>query len=132
MNRIWILGIGPLMVDKLFLQDVKRLDVYIDNTLMPKNAYIVLETLYNLYQSDYSFYTKYISQRLGNNAFDNLKKQYEKKHIICNQYTIHVYKNKVEANMYFSIYNTQLKWLKNIKVKSIIKKYSKSITLINF
>ena len=132
MNRIWILGIGPLMVDKLFLVDVKRINVYLNDILMPKNEYFVLEKLYELFGSDYFFYTKYISQRLGNNAFDNLKQQYENKHIICKQYKIYVYKDKVEARMFFSIYDSKLKWIKNIKVVSKIKKYSKSITLINF
>ena len=132
MNRIWILGIGPLMVDKLFLVDVKRVNVYLDDRLMPKNEYIVLEKLYELFGSEYYFYTKYISQRLGNNAFDHLKQQYENKHIICKQYNIYVYKNRVEARMFFSLYDTQLRWVKNIKVDSMIKKSSKSITLINF
>ena len=132
MNRIWILGIGPLMVDKLFVQDVTRLDVYINNILMPKNVYIVLEEIYKLYESDYLFYTKYISQRLGNNAYDNIKKQYENSHIVCNQYNIFVSMDQVEAKMYFSIYDNELKWLKNINVISMIKKYSKSITLVNF
>lgn len=120
------------MVDKLFVQDVTRLDVYINNILMPKNVYIVLEEIYKLYESDYLFYTKYISQRLGNNAYDNLKKQYENSHIVCNQYNIFVSSNQVEAKMYFSIYDNELKWLKNINVISMIKKYSKSITLVNF
>ena len=64
MNTIWILGIGPLIVHRLFLQDVKRLDIFINNVLMPKNEYIVLEYLYKLFGNKYLFYTKYIREKI--------------------------------------------------------------------
>lgn len=131
MNTIWILGIGPLIVHRLFLQDVKRLDIFINNVLMPKNEYIVLEYLYKLFGNKYLFYTKYISQRLGNKVFNELKEQYDDKHLICKNYNICVSRGLVEAHMFFDIYNKELKWIKKIKVQCKVDE-AQSTTLIVF
>lgn len=133
MKRIWILGIGPLVVQKLFLIDVKRLDVYIYDVLMPKNEYYVLEKLFLLFEEKYILYTRYITQTLGNNAFETIKEQYENAHIVCKNYSIYVYDGKVEARMYFQIYDLDLEWKKTIHVINKVNVLeSKSITLIKF
>tara|TARA_B100000902_G_scaffold387087_1_gene430644 strand:- start:584 stop:958 length:375 start_codon:yes stop_codon:yes gene_type:complete len=114
MKRVWVLGIGPLMVPRQFLQDVGRMDIYLYNQLLPKNAYDALEQLYLCYHSDYYFYTMYATQYMGNRTYDALRIE----HLVCRSISLHLY-DHVEARMVFDVYSKELKWQRSFSCRSI-------------
>ncbi len=133
MKRIWILGIGPLIVPKLFYVDIKRVDLYIDKVLIPRNVYVITEKIYTIFEDDYYYYLQFISQTLGNAMFDLLKTQYKNNHLTCKKYVLYVdsKKKQIEAKMCFAVFDMSLKWIKNINASSKVSK-TKSTSLINF
>lgn len=114
MKRVWVLGIGPLMVASQFLNDVYRMDIYLYNTLLPKNPFDALEALYLCYGPDYYFYTMYANQYMGNRTFETLSMR----HLICRSISIHLSEH-IEARMVFDQYSLDLKWQRCFACRSI-------------
>lgn len=114
MKRVWVLGIGPLMVPQQFLHDVRRMDIYLYDRLLSKNPYDALEQLYVCYGRDYYFYTMYATQYMGNRTFDTLRME----HLICRSISLHL-SDHVEARMVFDIYSKDLEWQRCFACRSI-------------
>lgn len=115
MKRLWILGIGPLMVWSQFVHDVPRIDMFLNGSMLSKNVFDVLEVLYNAFGSNYYFYTKYANQYMGNYTYNILKAD---NHLICKSFTINMRENVIEAFMTFDVYNKDLIFIKSLRCKS--------------
>ena len=116
MKRVWILGIGPLMVSSQFIQDVPRLDMFLFGRPLSKNIFDALEVLYKAFGSDYFFYTNYANQYMGNKTYDRIKSD---NHLVCNTINIYIERNKIEACIVFDVYDKTLRWIKNIRCRSV-------------
>lgn len=106
MKRIWVLGIGPLMVDCQFIDDVSRIDIYVRDVLLPKNIFDALEVLYTTFGNDYFFYTQYGNQTLGNWTYQIVKAS---NHLICRRYIIRMYVGRIEAHIQFDVFDNDLR-----------------------
>lgn len=114
MKRVWILGIGPLMVDHQFVVDLRRLDIFLGHQLLPKNLYDAVEVLYKKYGSDYYFYTLYANQYMGNRTYEIL----QEKHMVCRRFTLHLDKN-IEARLLFDVYDDNLQYIRSFFCRSV-------------
>ena len=73
MEYIWILGDGPVLINKQFLLDIERLPfVYLDNRLLPKDKYEASKELFHAGPSYYAF-SKFGNQTMGNMAYYHLQ-----------------------------------------------------------
>lgn len=89
MNSIWILGYGPLLVDKQFAVDYNRLKMEFDGVAMPTDCREGLRLLYDTLGTRYFTYTKYMNQTLGNYGYHVLKRITEN-HIIVDMSSIRI------------------------------------------
>lgn len=116
MKRLWILGIGPLMVSSQFIHDLPRMDIFLFGKLLSKNIFEATERLYEAFGSTYFFYTCYANQYMGNRAYSVLK---GKNHLICTTFSVNIEQGRVEADMTFDVYDNSLQYLKSIVCRSV-------------
>jgi len=83
-ESIWIIGIGPVLVNKQFKLDLHRLypAITFNDAILPNNIYDSIRLLYDTCGIHYYSYTKYLNQTMGNFMMEHLSKLYPNKHII--------------------------------------------------
>ena len=93
MEYVWILGEGPVVMDKQFLLDIERLPfVYLNNRLLPKNKYQASKELFHTGPLYYSF-SKFGNQTMGNMAYACVQKIFssEDYYISLEPYSMRIY-----------------------------------------
>ena len=127
--RLWVLGVGRLMIPRLCVVDIPRMDIYVNDILFPKNIYIFIDKLYTLYRYNYVYYTMYINQSIGNAAFNRIKPMFPTDHIICQKYWIEVVEGFVTMKLFFKIYDKELNFIKNVDVSNKINVFTGESTI---
>jgi len=96
---VWILGHGPVTIDKQFLLDIPRSkSVFTINGMpLPNNVFEAVRMLYDICHIQYFIYTKYMNQTMGNLMILYLQKIYP-----VETYTIVPYRNTYRVDAYYT------------------------------
>ena len=121
---LWILGLGPVIVNNQFVKDIGRRQVnwYLNGHCIPKEPRKALQRVYEDCGDKYYLFTKYINQTLGNMMYEHIKRMYWQHGHICqvsNSYVISAISNNgniIKAKIQFDLYDWQFKRSNNIGV----------------
>lgn len=128
-EKVWVLGVGRLMVPRLCIVDIPRMNVYANGILMPKNVHDFIDKLYSMYGSDYIYYTLYTNQSIGNAVFNRVQPMFENYHVICRWYEIKISQSCVCMRLYFNIYDHKLRWVRNLDTSNSIDVFTGESTI---
>lgn len=101
MEYIWILGKGPVLINKQFLLDIERLPfVYLNNRLLPKDKYRASKELYHAGSLYYAF-SKFGNQTMGNMAYAYLQKVFcsNDYYISLEPYSMKIYIDSIDKTV---------------------------------
>lgn len=127
--NVWVLGVGRLMVPKLCVLDIPRMNVYVEGTLFPKTIHDFMDKLYSMYGTNYIFYTLYINQSIGNAVFNSVQPLFKNQHVICQYYWIEITKGRVCMKLFFNIYDDELSWIRNLDASNKIDVFTGESTI---
>jgi hypothetical protein len=123
----WIMGLGPVVVNKQFVKDISRRSVhwYLNHEPLPQNPRDALLRLYEECGNKYYRFSKYFTQTMGNMMFSHVKQMHWKGHLtqIPNTYLIRGYSkkcNQVYAEIKFYMYDTGFRLCGRVRVVSMI------------
>lgn len=121
---LWILGLGPVIVNKQFVNDIGRREVnwYLNGHTIPKDPRQALQRLYEDCGEKYYLFSKYMNQTLGNMMYEHIKRMHwQHGHIlqVKNTYVISAISNNghyIKAKINFDLYDWQFKRSSNVCV----------------
>jgi hypothetical protein len=128
-SSVWVLGVGRLMVPRLCVVDIPRMNVYVNGVLFPKNIYLFMDQLYVLYQNNYVYYTMYTNQSIGNAVFNRIKPMFHDYHIVCQNYWIEVVEGYVTMKLFFKVFDKELNFVRNLDTWNKINVFSGESTI---
>lgn len=120
MKSVWVLGEGPVTVDKQFLTDYKRVNMTLNSKPMPRDTREGIRLLYDTCGTKYYMYTKYMNQTVGNMAIEILRKMYPHAHIVAtkNSFVVEAYTrpHRVRCRLICNLHNDDLSVAGNVLV----------------
>ena len=127
MDSIWIMSYGPVLVDKQFTNDMRRLhpNITLNDIVLPKNIYESLQQIYDTCHIHYFLYTKYLNQTLGNLMTKYIQKITYNKHILPLSHTYKVnavykpFTKYIQAKMLVKLIDNHLKYIKTIRIECL-------------
>lgn len=123
MQYIWILGLGPILVDKQFVVDYRRLKLFLNNDPMPDDIREGLRRLYETCDNHYFSYTKYMNQTMGNCTFQMVKNLTQIPHLLPKlPFTIHAdtEAETVTMKLHFDLLDENLKSYGHLNTSLVI------------
>ena len=123
----WIMGLGPVIVNKQFVKDIGRRSVrwYLNDIPLPMRPRDALLRLYEECGNKYYSFSKYFTQTMGNMMYTHVKQMHWTGQLtqIPNTYIIRGYSdkgNQVFARIQFYMYDMQFRLCGRVAVLSMI------------
>lgn len=122
---LWIMGLGPVVVNHQFVKDISRRNVHwtIDDTDVPLDPRDALQLLYEYCGNKYYLFSKYMNQTMGNMMFEHVRQMHWRGVIrqVRDSYIIDALTepfNIIYAQILFDLYDDSLKRCGRIHVIS--------------
>ncbi len=123
----WIMGLGPVVVNKQFVKDIGRRFVpwHLNGVPLPKDPSVALLRLYEECGNKYYSFSKYFTQTMGNMMYSHVKQMHWRGFLtaVKNSYKIRAYSktcNQVYAEIDFQMFDENFRLCGRIRVVSMI------------
>jgi len=124
-TSIWIVGVGPVLVNRQFLVDIgrRRVDWYLNGRTIPKDPRDALLLLYEYCGDKYYLFSKYINQTMGNLMYIHVQRMHWSGTMsqVPDTYKVYAFSNKknmIKAHLDLDLFDENLKRCGKLRVVS--------------
>ena len=124
-TSIWVVGVGPIIVNRQFLVDIGRRAVewYLNGKSIPKDPRDALLLLYEDCGEKYYLFSKYMNQTMGNLMYEHVQRMHWSGAMsqVTDTYKIYAFsgkKNMIKAHLDLDLFDETLKRCGKLRVVS--------------